>query len=264
MHEVLALAALHIYTQDPENNQNLQLMSTALQSKALTGFDDAVRRNSPEDCLAMLFFAHLLGAHSFYGIFSAREDGLGSLITQLISSMHLLRGVQAIIFPSRNLILDTEIGVLMRDADSRRRTPQLSVPETTKLHEMIGQADISESNRATYKDAVRRLERDFAESDQSDEPLASTNTVFSWLVTTTTEYIDLLDERRPEALVILAYYAVILHRRRSSWIVGQAGRYIFDSILSFLGPRWDEWLEWPSAKFGRDNSTAVTPNASWA
>ena len=58
----------------------------------------------------------------------------------------------------------------------------------------------------------------------------------------------MLDEQRPEALIILSYFAVILHRRRKCWIINDSGQILIDMISSRLGRRWAERLAWPRSQ----------------
>ena len=64
-------------------------------------------------------------------------------------------------------------------------------------------------------------------------------------MTASPEYLKLLTEQRPEALVLLAYYAVVLHHRRRSWVIGDAGRLLITSLSFNLGRHWQPLLEWP-------------------
>jgi len=48
-------------------------------------------------------------------------------------------------------------------------------------------------------------------------------------------------------LVVLAYYAILLHFGRHLWQVGDAGRYIFAVIERHLGSPWETWLSHPRA-----------------
>ncbi len=66
-----------------------------------------------------------------------------------------------------------------------------------------------------------------------------------WLVRVSGEYISLLARRQPEALVVLAYYAVVLHRAREHWIVRDVGEALIRAVGSYLGRYWADWLDWP-------------------
>jgi hypothetical protein len=55
----------------------------------------------------------------------------------------------------------------------------------------------------------------------------------------------MLSQKKPEALVVLAYFAVQLHRCTGFWIVGGAGRFLLGAVGRYLGEEWGGWLEWP-------------------
>lgn len=58
-------------------------------------------------------------------------------------------------------------------------------------------------------------------------------------------FSDLLKRRVPQALIILAYYTVLLDILNSRWwIHGWAARVLQD-IIATLDDRWKHWIEWP-------------------
>ncbi|KAI0863838.1 hypothetical protein F4860DRAFT_501783 [Xylaria cubensis] len=61
-----------------------------------------------------------------------------------------------------------------------------------------------------------------------------------------TDFVKLVEQRRPEALIITAYYGVLIHNARDFWVFGDAGAFIIRSITRYLGSCWDEWLAWPN------------------
>ncbi|KAI1277344.1 hypothetical protein F5Y07DRAFT_388600 [Xylaria sp. FL0933] len=73
-----------------------------------------------------------------------------------------------------------------------------------------------------------------------------TSRLIQWPVVVPTEFINLVEERRPEALIVIAYYAVLMHDTKGYWISGDAGAFIIRSITHFLGNHWAEWLRWPN------------------
>ena len=54
----------------------------------------------------------------------------------------------------------------------------------------------------------------------------------------TSEYINLLALRSPDALAVLAYYRVVPR-------LGDNGRYLIESIIDYLGASWSKWLAFP-------------------
>jgi hypothetical protein len=69
--------------------------------------------------------------------------------------------------------------------------------------------------------------------------------IFTWAMLASVEFMGLLKERTPEALVLLAYYAWLLHCGREEWQVGDAGVYVMGLVGDHLGEEWEEWLERP-------------------
>lgn len=68
--------------------------------------------------------------------------------------------------------------------------------------------------------------------------------LLSWQIQLPAEYLDLLDERAPEAMIILAHYSVLLHHQRDEWTVGSAGIRMIHAIRNVLPLEWHPWLWW--------------------
>lgn len=69
--------------------------------------------------------------------------------------------------------------------------------------------------------------------------------VTAWPISISAEYTELLNERKPEALVVMAYFSILLYSRRTFWAVGDAGRYLLNAIEEYLGEGWVAWLAVP-------------------
>lgn len=248
MHEVLAFAAFHMSVRSPERASRYTHVATSLQSRALAGLEDALKTINADSCLALLFFSHTIGVHSFCDIFQVPKASLGSFLCQLIQTVHLLRGVNAVIRSWWDVLIATEMGEFMRAGEAYRLSNENVETEVPQLHTLIATADMSESTRDVYKQALTTLDVAICASDHSGDSRTDINNAFAWLVTLSQDFTNLLAERRPEALIFLAYFAVVLHRRRHSWIVGSAGRQLFIYMSEFLGDSWSELLAWPSER----------------
>lgn len=55
----------------------------------------------------------------------------------------------------------------------------------------------------------------------------------------------LLKRRHPQALVILAYYTVLLDLLDTRWWVHGWGRRVLRDVVACLGDEWKSWIEWP-------------------
>ncbi|KAI0469485.1 hypothetical protein F4859DRAFT_505443 [Xylaria cf. heliscus] len=74
----------------------------------------------------------------------------------------------------------------------------------------------------------------------------------AWPIILPAAFLDLLKQRRPEALVIVARYAVLMHYSRDIWIFGNGGRLLVRSISQYLGTFWAQWLVWPNEEISKD------------
>lgn len=250
MYEILAFSALHLSIMKPARRNSYQQLATSLQAKSLSSLENTLANVDENSCLTVLFFSHIIGVHSFCDTVALCNEPFSRFHKHLIATINLLRGVQAVISPWWEVLLRTEMGVVIRAADGRRSASGSanSRQETQQLRDFIKSSELGDTAAKAYDDALTRLQQDFDEVQETQEPLATVNTAFSWLVTSSPDYTKLLDEQRPEALIILAYYTVVLHRRRKSWIVGDAGKAVLNIILSYLGNRWDPWLAWPKSE----------------
>ena len=70
-------------------------------------------------------------------------------------------------------------------------------------------------------------------------------TVTTWPIRISAEFTTLLVERKPEALVVMAYFSILLHSIREFWAVGDAGKVLLVAIVEYLGEGWEEWFVVP-------------------
>jgi hypothetical protein len=59
------------------------------------------------------------------------------------------------------------------------------------------------------------------------------------------QFIDLVAEQQPRALVVLAHYFALLARFSHFWWIGDTGQREILGIQSFLPDEWQHLLEWP-------------------
>ncbi|KAF5129961.1 Sterol regulatory element-binding protein ECM22 [Metarhizium anisopliae] len=58
-------------------------------------------------------------------------------------------------------------------------------------------------------------------------------------------FVDMVDEKRPRALVVMAHYFALLAMLRGFWWVGDAGPREVKAIAKHLPAEWQAWLRWP-------------------
>lgn len=74
--------------------------------------------------------------------------------------------------------------------------------------------------------------------------------LFWWPVMISTEYLALLVAGRPEAMVVLACYCVLLFKREYRWWLDGWPEFMFGVVRRELNGRLGIWMRWPMEKMG--------------
>jgi hypothetical protein len=249
MYEVLALSALHLSIQHPSKSELYRTESNILQARSLSLFNSTTLVVNEENVVPAFLFSCVLGLHCFCDTFLAPGPDLNLFLGRLIQSIQLLRGVRTLVGNSWGIIRSSDIKGLISADD------ELVVDlddDVTHAYENL-RSKFSESHTISafdskvYCDAITRLIWVYNRpvlNNQCFGPLSS-RMITAWPITIAAEYTNLLEGRKPEALVVMAYFSILLHTRREFWAVGDAGEVLLTAIADYLGEEWAEWLVVP-------------------
>lgn len=256
--QVLACAALHKSTKLDEPNEQQQhqqrefLLAEAihLQTRALSAFNLAQHTISEDSCFQAYLFSSLLSQQATFEALSFR-GGLPGLLDRLVSSLALCRGIIAVAAlwwrPIR-LQLAAAMGESLDNQAKEEASWVRSTPPRghfAKIMQLITQSGLDKPEKDACGRVVGLLQQMADEqaslATQSFEQSAAA--VQRWLVVMPLEFSDLLTQRRPEALVILAGFGLIVHNARGYWDYGNSGRELVESIDRYLGSYWRPMLE---------------------
>ncbi|ETS86362.1 hypothetical protein PFICI_00190 [Pestalotiopsis fici W106-1] len=250
MDELLAFAAAHLSVLTPEPLVQDQYRDQAahLQARALALFNAAGTPEITEhNSTAMFLFSSIIGMHMLFDIVTAQTD-LQDLLERFIHFAGIYRGVGIVTGPAWHIIRASELSCIINLIET---VDKLNLPAENTCDDLIARLALTEerlgplSYRACH-DAVQILQWIFKQHCALPTPI-NRQVVLAWPVRISQDFLDLLRNRQPEALVIMAYWAILLHRGREFWVFGQGGRSLFDAIDGFLGPAWSEWLSFPRA-----------------
>lgn len=68
--------------------------------------------------------------------------------------------------------------------------------------------------------------------------------VLLWPISLSKDYMALLDSKSPVALLVLAYYCVLLESLHHRWWIKGWPPYMLESIRLMLEEKWQVWLDW--------------------
>ncbi|OAF98542.1 uncharacterized protein CC84DRAFT_1210777 [Paraphaeosphaeria sporulosa] len=256
MHQILALSAMHLSHTRPELAQFYHEEAMALQTQALAFLNDSPIEINSANCAPMLVFTSFLGMHALAEAVASSKNHADTFLDKYLSYSNLHRGVRAITAQSWDLLMQSNISPILTQAEQLIRTTSLNMQEQAKtvadrLYRLLDDACVSTSSEEACRDAVSHLQLVYQTEASFDDSVPTekqpAGLIWAWPILLSGDFTDLLLRRTPEALVILCYYAVLLHRHRDLWLVGPAGRMLIEAITGSLGTYWKEWLDWPNA-----------------
>lgn len=253
MDELLACSALHLSTimSDAAEKQRCLHQAAQLQTRALTQFNTACPSVSDENCITMFLFSGLLGLHTLFDTTSFQHD-FTQFLEKVIQFISLHRGIRSITSQSWHIIGQTEVRHIVNPMTTiDAMDPRLveSAPsECDYLLTLLTDSSDSLSSMAlnACRDAVRWLQWVIKQRRNLTKSLLP-HVAMAWPTCISHDFLQMLRQRRPEALVVLAHWAVFLHQDRDFWVFGDSGRILIESTRKSLGSYWDDWLTWPIA-----------------
>ena len=161
------------------------------------------------------------------------------LLDRFTNYLQIHRGVRAVMHKSFHLLINSEVKDILNMSRTINMEAKVSRCECASLMTLLSSraadVDMDAWEAVDYQRAVSQLQWTFDLEWNVRTPEAARQLLSAWVIIVPPEYITLLLERRAEALVILAYYAVLLDRQRGSWIVGDGPRGLIQAVCYFLG-----------------------------
>ncbi|KAK0109946.1 hypothetical protein ONS95_002613 [Cadophora gregata] len=270
MHEILSVSAAHLSTLRPAQRVLLRNQATELQTSALSLFNasmqNTARHNPSSDCVPRFVFSSLLGSHMLHDTIIYRDGDFPAFIDNFVRYLHVTKGVTLNIQGNWDDLHETALKPFLEAGEKSLRGGELEfAPECEKLEMLLKSADLGPTAAKAYESALSCLKaayyahRKVASVDSHFEGSSllygARTGVYAWPILVPTEYAELVLQRRPEALAILAHYAILLHRYRDSWMIGDGGRYMIEAITRYLGPYWGPWLASPNEELRANPSS---------
>ncbi|KAK6506248.1 hypothetical protein TWF506_011166 [Arthrobotrys conoides] len=245
IHQMLAMSALHLSTTftDRQKINHYHSYATGLQNRALSLFNQAnpVLEVTSSNCIHMFLFSSAVGVHLLCDTLHYQRASLNSFIETFTHDINVYRGVLAVVNQCSPLLREQEIAPHLKLSQVLLKIPDATGSECDDLIKLINASNIPESSREVYLKTSTDLQRMF-DSAQGKSRVA---VLFTWVILLSPDYVALLRLGEPEALVVLAFYAVLLHRGRYMWLIGDGGRFLIEAISERLGESWRGWLRFP-------------------
>ncbi|KAH8121020.1 hypothetical protein LI328DRAFT_172354 [Trichoderma asperelloides] len=245
MDQILALSAAHMSTFRRGQQQLFSNKAMELQTRALSLFNRAETDITKQNSCSWFLYSSFLGLHIMFETFQCRN--FESFFGKLSTYFPVHRGVHVVTRKAWPAIRD-----LIEEIVGQRRIEDTAGPDRERpeecghLNSLIHKSDLQDIDKDACFQAIIILQHIFDLCQADSGAHIQIPFTISWPILVSARFGDMARRRIPEALVILSFYAVLLHRLRTFWVFGSSGRFLIQSISAYLGTQWEDWLLWPN------------------
>ncbi|KAM0495729.1 hypothetical protein ACHAPB_007503 [Verticillium nonalfalfae] len=257
MNEILAYSARHLASTCPDKAPQYIFLAREYQAHALTFFNTTQAETTADNAMQMLVFSWMVGMNLLCDAACADDDA--TVLDDFIRYIELYRGVRVIASAAWDVLIKSNHASVFEDGQlismklgTGAETEALQVLITNSLgmddEQKQGNQEALARIQATY-DSHSSLDADSKDSSPRVSPRGhlgdAVGMALAWPQVVTPGFLTSLRAKRPESLLVLAHFAVIMHWCRGHWIVGRVGSRLLRSIVAALGPGWERWLQYP-------------------
>lgn len=226
--------------------------------------------------LSNISTANAIPMHSFsiltlfiaFASLKDEEDLLYDTNNVLPSWLALFRGVRTVLESNNRAIYSSSIAFLFHSTefndiwDSKQSDLEALAEFQGYIETSRGQ---NEQTRQLLGSALQDLRRAFyffygAEFGNDSR----TRCLFTWMYKIQDDFLSLLRAKNSQALCILGFFCVLLHRLEYNWWFQGWGTHLIDRIHTALDELHRFWIRWPIQEIGwvpkRDTSRSMYPN----
>jgi hypothetical protein len=247
---MLALASLHQAYLRPLEAESYEVLAVPHHNLALTLFRDALTSITEYNCHALYACGHLVIKY----VFASPQSRLGLVFPAKVGNISefiiLLRGSFSVHDHALKWLSDGPLGFcLERPLDENPNFNRN--PDDSHLARLLSHL-LTESSEDVQVccGALNNLRRLLAMDATPGQTISTKTLAYSWPARVSQRYIVLVSERRPEALVVLAHYCVLLKRIDSFWFMRGCALMILKQCLQDLDHSWEPYVKWPISVVG--------------
>ena len=251
MHALLGFSALHKAHVEPYNAPMLRTCAVDHLDRALVFYREHGHPTTAENAIAKFAFTWLVALFAYAVPPSVPAiDAIGELLL-------LVRGIDTVLAETWFWVSEGPFAPLLAAGP---HGPVLQPPAGHGLPEgmeiglshldyMLGMEPMRPGDRRTCTLVLEELNQVYS-NVLRQQGQNSVETIFCFPKQDAAAFSALIKRRLPQALVILAYYCVLLDVLDGGpsagrwWVDGWAARVLQD-VMSTLEEQWQSWIEWP-------------------
>lgn len=245
MHAILALSALHLQCSSDDAQQMAKYRESAVQyyDLALSQFKLLVVEIDKANGDSALAAATLLGF--FSSVYTRFEEDASRILSELWSNHQLLRGIPTMLKHTAPYFSELKLAPIFMP----KSWDHIPVPVGFQNGMDILRVNISafgdgdETQNEIYLTAVKMLEENVKAEIANPQHITIS---YLFLPAADQKFMALIAARDQIAMVIMAHYAIILHRQHHRWWMGDNGVRLFGAVKGLLDAEFIALMEWPA------------------
>ncbi|KAI0883200.1 uncharacterized protein GGS22DRAFT_168104 [Annulohypoxylon maeteangense] len=250
LHEILATAALHQRLALPDQAAYLERVAAEHQAKAIPLFRQALASISAETALPLFACACLFIPYHF----AAAKDASSLLFNEeagtLAEWLILIQGCAAITMEQNATLMHSSLRALLGELYTPKVEDLGNGPTDERLVDLYSKLPITPEQRETYSDTLVRLRVCFYLSDKADSPLDKKNAALRFPSIINNNFRTELAAKHPAALIIMAYWCVLLNRVEDRWWLKDRVKPLLIKIKELIPMQYTTIIEWPLGEVG--------------
>lgn len=244
MHGILAVSALHLARIKPDTSRPTYIgTAVAHQNRALAPFRELLGDINPSNAKAMFAFASIVVVYAFGFPNTPHPNDPGAVVDDLYQILVLCRGVQQVINRASTSLRHSSFSPLLQLDEYTPYLPddaRAAIERLREANHACGQQD-SAHDTAAYARVIDNIAEELSAVHGG---LDSITVACRWAIRLPPRSVDLLRQRSPLALVVLAYFCALLHSLRQDWCLDEWGGRVARAIWMLLDEQWRDLARW--------------------
>ncbi|EFQ25910.1 hypothetical protein CGRA01v4_14316 [Colletotrichum graminicola] len=241
LHGILAVSAIHVAHCYPEKRVEYATISARHQNVALGKFSPGLAEIDEKNADAYVLHAICIFILNTYFI----ANPSGPIVPRDVAqSFILLQGIQSILaLPFAHKRISN--GPLARWLYQGGVEPAVAGNFSAKIDDLINltRSMAPSEDTTTCQSALEGLK---ITSTAVSMPQHRSGLVWRWAISLPQSFLELISQNHPMALVILMYYAALVHAlERDMWYLCGWGSNVASSLEKAIQEPWREWIQWP-------------------
>ncbi|KAH8894577.1 hypothetical protein GQ53DRAFT_762659 [Thozetella sp. PMI_491] len=257
LHGILAFSALHLAHLQPERKAALYAEASAHHDIGLRMFQIAMSSVTRENCDACFAFSSLVASYTWVSSEQTNSlffrDEPAPKEKSNVEWVSLVRGVHTLMKASGQWIMSGPMGPMLQTRHMEPELVRAVDPEGSAKLATLRQLWSLPTTKFNV-DGVQALEETLVlilsacgliASASTDSEIDIILVVLSWPVHIPEAFLAMVKEQKPEALVLLAHYSLILNKVDHLWYMRGMSRRLLKLIHGKIGKQWESWIAWP-------------------